>query len=176
MTEEATLKQVSDVEFGTRLRTGSILMALGGLAFIGYGIVFLIRAFIGSGFELGVATINGVIKAELVAIEPGIVHYITHLHVAIAGLLIAVGLAIAGLSWYGVRRGERWAWVTAVAAAVVSLGIALPMHYFELFEHDWVTHLGPVYLATIIFVLGAMVALRNLRPVDQSAALEELSE
>lgn len=176
MTEKVTLKQISDVEFSTRLRTGSILMVMGGLAFIGYGIAFLIRAFIGSGFELGVATINGVTKAELFAIEPGIVHYITHLHVAIAGLLIAVGLAIAGLSWYGVRRGQRWAWVTAVAAAVVSLGIALPMHYFELFEHDWATHLGPVYLATIIFVLGAVVALRNLRPADQPRTSEKLGE
>jgi hypothetical protein len=35
--------------------------------------------------------------------------YISHLHIALSGFITATGLAIAGLSWYGVRRGERWA-------------------------------------------------------------------
>ncbi|MEX2587812.1 MAG: hypothetical protein WD602_07475 [Actinomycetota bacterium] len=146
------------------LRKGSLLMAIAGIAFIGYGAVFLIRTFVGAGFELGVNTINGVSRTDLNAIEPGVLHYISHLHVATAAFIISTGIAVAGLAWFGVRRGQVWAWVTAVAAPVVGLALALPMHYMDLFGHDWVTHLGPIYLATIVFVVGALQAWRGLQP------------
>ncbi len=149
---------------GNRLRAGALLMAIAGVAFIGYGVAFLIRNFAGEGFELGVSTLNGVTRGDLEAIEPGIVHYISHLHVATAAFIIATGIAVAGLAWYGVRRRQVWAWVTAVVSPVVGLGIALPMHYMDLFGHDWVTHLAPIYLATIVFVVGALLALGGLRP------------
>jgi hypothetical protein len=150
-------------EHDRRLRTGAVLMALAGVAFVGYGVVFLARTFFGSGFELGVATLGGVSKAELAATNPAMASYIDHLHVAISGLLIAVGIGVIALAWYGIKRGHVWAWTTAVALPVVSLAFALPMHYFELFAHDWVTHLGPIYLATIVFVVGAVLSGRALR-------------
>lgn len=146
------------------LRKGALLMAIAGVAFIGYGVVFLIRTFAGAGFELGVDTINGVSRADLNAFEPAVVHYISHLHVATAAFIIATGIAVTGLAWYGVRRGQLWAWVTAVVAPVVGLAAALPMHYMDLFSHDWLTHLGPIYLATVVFVAGALLALRELLP------------
>jgi hypothetical protein len=34
-------------------------MALAGVAFIGYGVVFLVLNFVGGGFELGVNTLAG---------------------------------------------------------------------------------------------------------------------
>nr|WP_218836338.1 hypothetical protein [Halobaculum salinum] len=145
------------------LRFGSLLMALAGIAFVGYGAAFLALAFVGSGFELGVATLNGITSAELNAIDPAIMYYITHLHVATAAFIISTGIAVTALAWYGVRRGLRWAWATAVAAAVVGLALALPMHYTaDAFAHDWVTHLGPIYLATIVFVVGAALAFKGL--------------
>lgn len=144
-------------------------MALAGVAFVGYGVVFLARTFVGTGFELGVATLNGVTPAELDAIDPAIMHYITHLHVATAAFIIATGIAIAALAWYGVRSGQLWAWATAIVAAVIGLAIALPMHYVDRFAHDWVTHLGPIYLATIVFVVGAALAYRGLRVGAQTA-------
>ncbi|SEW31744.1 hypothetical protein [Natrinema salifodinae] len=150
-------------ELGRGVRLGSLLMALAGVAFIGYGVVFLARTFFGSGFELGVATLNGVTPADLDAIDPAIMHYITHLHVATAAFIIATGIAVTALAWYGVRSGLLWAWASAVVAAVVGLGIALPMHYMDLFSHSWVTHLGPIYLATIVFVVGAGLSYRGLR-------------
>lgn len=150
------------------LRNGAALMAISGLAFVGYGLVFLALNFVGGGFELGVEAINGLSRADLDAIDPGIVHYIGHLHVATAAFIIATGLAVTGLAWYGVRRGQPWAWVTAVAAPVVGLGIALPMHYMDLFDYDWLVHLGPIYLATIVFVGGALWALPDLRSSRQA--------
>lgn len=159
-----------DVDTGYRrgLRLGSLLMAFSGVAFVGYGIVFLARTFFGSGFELGVATLNGVTPAQLNAVDPAVMHYINHLHVATAGFIVATGIAVAALAWYGVRDGQLWAWATALVAAVVGLGIALPMHYLDLFGHDWVTHLGPIYLATIVFVVGAVFAYRGIKSAPRS--------
>ncbi|SFR96524.1 hypothetical protein SAMN05216559_1630 [Halomicrobium zhouii] len=163
---------VVDHEYGRGTRLGSLLMALAGVAFVGYGVVFLARTFVGSGFELGVATLNGVTRADLNAIDPAIVHYIDHLHVATAAFIIATGIAVTGLAWYGVRRGMLWAWATALLAAVAGLVIALPMHYMDLFAHDWVSHLGPIYLATVVFVVGAVAAYRGVRTDSRTAAID----
>jgi hypothetical protein len=152
--------QMSTKESG--LTQGAILMLIGSLAFIGYAVVFLLRNFSGSGFELGVETLNGVTRANLNAINPAIVHYIVHVHVALAGFIAATGIAVAALSWYGVRRGEWWAWIAAVVSPVVGLIIAIPYHYMGHFEFNWVTHLGPIYLATAVFVVGALLALRAM--------------
>jgi hypothetical protein len=38
----------------------------------------------------------------------------------------------------------------------------LPYHYMGHFEFNWVTHLGPIYLATVVFVVGALLALRAM--------------
>lgn len=145
------------------LRKGALLMAISGVAFIGYGLVFLLWNFVGDGFELGVATLNGVTRSELTAIEPGIIDYISHLHVATAAFIIATGIAVTGLAWRGVASGQLWAWTTAVASAVIGLAIALPMHWIDVFEHQWVTHLGPIYLAVVVFVVGAGTAYQALR-------------
>jgi hypothetical protein len=144
------------------LKQGAVLMAIAALAFIGYAVVFFIRNFTATGFELGVETLNGVTRDQLNALNPAIVHYIGHLHVATAGFIAGAGIAVAGLSWYGVARGEMWAWVTAVITPVVALAVALPYHYTGTFQFNWVTHLGPIYLATLIFVVGALISLRAM--------------
>ncbi|WP_224336324.1 hypothetical protein [Haloprofundus halobius] len=162
--DQATAEQHrTDYEPGRGARTGSLLMALAGVGFVGYGVVFLVRTFFGSGFELGVETLNGVTPAQLDAVNPAIMHYINHLHVATAAFIITTGIAIAALAWYGVRSGLVWAWATAVVAAVLGLALALPMHYMDLFSHNWVTHLGPIYLASIVFVVGAILAYRGIQ-------------
>jgi hypothetical protein len=60
-----------------------------------------------------------------------------------------------------VRRGERWAFATAVIVPVVGLAVALPAHY------PWglatLGHLGPVYLAVVIFLAGVGTAYSGMR-------------
>ena len=141
---------------------GAVTMVVGAAIFLAYAIVFFFRAFSSAGFEIGVATLNGVTQAQLNQLNPAIMAYIVHLHVATAGFIAATAIAVIGLTWYGVRAGAWWAWITAVISPVVGLTVALPMHYTGAFEHDWVSHLGPIYVGTLIFVVGAVMALIGL--------------
>src|SRR4030095_3215323 len=89
---EAVTEGAHDMR-STQLRQGAVLMLLGSLAFIGYAIVFLFRNFAGTGLELGVDTLNGVTRDNLNALNPAIMHYIGHLHVATAAFISATGIA-----------------------------------------------------------------------------------
>jgi len=141
---------------------GSVIMVAGAAIFLVYAIVFFFRALSGEGFELGVATLNGVTPAQLNQLNPAIVPYIAHVHVALAGFIAATAIAVIGLAWFGVRAGAWWALITAVLSPVVGLAVGLPMHYLGRFELDWVGNLGAVYLGTLIFVVGAVMALIGL--------------
>jgi len=152
------------------LRNGAGIMVLGALIFLVYAVVFLFRAFASSGFELGVETLNGVTPQQLDGLNPAIMAYITHLHVAIAGFIAATAIAVGSLAWYGVRDGLWWAWITAVIVPVVGLAVALPLHYMGHFDYNWVNHLGLIYLGTIIYVVGAVLALAGLTRATAVAA------
>jgi hypothetical protein len=137
-------------------------MVLGALIFLVYAIVFFFQAFSSSGFEIGVETLNGVTPEQLNGINPAITAYIMHLHLATVGFIAATAIAVGGLAWYGVCHGFWWAWITSVIAPVLGLAVALPMHWMGHFNYDWVSHLGPIYVGTIIYVVGVVVALVGL--------------
>jgi hypothetical protein len=152
------------------LRNGAYLMVLGALIFLLYAVAFFFRAFASSGFEIGVETLNGVTPQQLDGLNPAIMGYITHLHVATAGFIAATAIAAGGLAWFGVRDGLWWAWIAGVIAPVVGLAVALPMHYMGHFNYNWVSHLGPIYVGTIVYVAGAVVALLGLSQAAPGAA------
>ena len=144
----------------SRLRLGSAIMALAGLGFVGYG-VFFIRNFTDSFLELGIGPDQvNVGKDQIEDFSPDLYHYISHLHIAVSGFIAAAGIAVAALAWYGVRRGEWWAWITAVVVPVFGLAVALPAHYPWGF--DTLGHLGLIYLDTVVFVIGAAIAYLGL--------------
>ncbi|HYG73089.1 MAG TPA: hypothetical protein VEC15_12505 [Actinomycetota bacterium] len=141
------------------LRIGSWLMGSAAVGFIGYAVIFLVRNFTDSFLELGIGRSEvDVGKAEIEAFSPSLYHYIGHLHIAVSGFIAATGLAVLFLVAFGVRRGYAWAWVGAVAAPVLALAVALPAHYPN--DLDTIGHLGLVYLATVVFVVGALMTLR----------------
>lgn len=145
----------------SRLRMGSSIMALAGLGFVGYGVIFFVRNFTDSFLELGIGPNQvDVGKTQIQDFSPELYHYISHLHIAVAGFIAAAGIAVAALAWYGVRRGEWWAWVTAVVVPVFGLAVALPAHYPWGF--DTLGHLGLIYLDTLLFVVGAALAYLGL--------------
>src|SRR3954453_5742945 len=146
----------------SRLRTGSFFMALSGLGFVGYGVIFFIRDFTGAFLELGIGREQvDVDKAQIQRFSPELEHYISHLHIALSGFIIATGVAIAALAWYGVRRGVWWAWVTAVVVPLIALVVALPAHYPWGFAT--LGHLGLVYLDVLVLGVGAGIAYAGFR-------------
>ena len=158
----STTSSSPPVQADSRLTLGSAIMALGGVGFIGYGVIFFVRNFSSAFLELGIGRDQvGVGKSEIEQFSPDLVHYVSHLHIALSAFIAATGIAVAALSWYGVRRGEWWAWVTAVVVPVFALAVALPAHYPWGF--DTIGHLGLIYADTLLFVIGAVMALLALR-------------
>src|SRR5215218_4715332 len=143
------------------LRSGSWLMGLAAVGFIGYAVIFLVRNSTNSFLELGIGPNEVPVgKDAIQQFSPSLFHYISHLHIAVSGFIAATGLAVLFLVAYGVRRGQLWAWVGAVSAPVLALLVALPAHYPNHF--DTLGHLGLIYLAVLIFVAGALLALPGI--------------
>ena len=154
---DVRLTEASD----SSLRIGTGLMTFAAIGFIGYAVIFLVRNFTDSFLELGIGHNEvDVGKDQILQFSPSLYHYVSHLHIAVSGFIAATGVAVAFLAWFGVRRGYMWAWVGAVAAPVLALAVALPAHYPNNF--DTLGHLGLIYLATLIFVVGALLSLKAL--------------
>jgi hypothetical protein len=150
------------------LRWGSWLMGLAAVGFIGYGVIFFIRNFTDSFLELGIGPNEvNVGKDQIQQFSPSLYEYISHLQIALSGFIAATGLAVLFLVAYGVRRGQGWAWIGAVASPVLALAVALPAHYPNHF--DTIGHLGLIYLATLIFVVGALMTGKAILDLRRSS-------
>src|SRR6266536_5995414 len=163
MTTAAQHTRLESAQAGLRL--GSWLMGLAAVGFLGYAVLFLIRNFTDSFLELGIGRNEvNVGKDQIIKFSPSLYHYIGHLHIAVSGFIAATAVALLFLVGFGVRRGLMWAWIGAVASPVLGLAVALPAHYPNHF--DTLGHLGLIYLATLIFVAGALmtgIAIWNSR-------------
>jgi hypothetical protein len=135
---------------------GAKLVTLAGVGLVGYGLMFLVRNF--NGFiELGLtpAMIGGT-PEQIQAFSPHLYHYISHLQVAVAAFIIALGVAVIALAWQGIRTGQRWALWTAFLAPVIGVGIALPLHY--VYGFATMGHLGLIYADAGILLVGTLLA------------------
>jgi hypothetical protein len=156
-----TVEDTRAEKTATALRTGSWLMGIAAAGFIGYAVIFFVRNFTDSFLELGIGPHEvNVGKDQIQQFSPSLFEYVSHLHLAVSGFIAATGVAVLFLVAYGVRRGQLWAWVGAVTAPVLGLAVALPAHYVNGF--DTIGHLGLIYLATVIFVVGALVSMRGI--------------
>ena len=140
---------------------GANLVLLAGVGLVGYGVMFLVRNFTGF-IELGLTPqLIGGTPEQIRAFSPNLYHYISHLQVALAAFIIALGIAVIATAWNGIRAGQRWALWTAFLAPVVAVGLALPLHY----PYGFATfgHLGLIYLDAAILLVGTVLAARALR-------------
>jgi hypothetical protein len=136
-------------------------MTVSGLGFVAYAALFIVRTFSTQLLELGIGRKEVDVSGQQIkAFSPSLHHYLFHLQLGTGGFIAATGLAVAALSWFGVRRGERWAFNTAVIVPVVALAIALPAHYP--YHLDTFGHLGLIYADTVVFLVGAFFAGRAL--------------
>jgi hypothetical protein len=148
-----------------RLRQGAILIAVTGFGIVGYGLTFLYSAYLGTEFELGVDTLGGVTRADLAASNPEILRYMDHLHVGLGGLLVALGITLIALGWYGVQRGYRWAVTTSLGIALIALVTNVLVHYHPGFGYDWVIHIAPSLLVTFLVLVGGVRAYQGLQSI-----------
>ena len=142
----------------SRTNLGTNLVLLAGVGLVGYGVMFLVRNFTGF-IELGLTPqLIGGTPEEIRAFSPHLYHYISHLQVAVAAFIIALGIAVIALAWNGIRTGQRWALWTAFLAPVVGVWLALPLHY----SYGFATlgHLGLIYLDAAILLAGTVLAAK----------------
>jgi cytochrome bd-type quinol oxidase subunit 2 len=144
-----------------RANLGANFVLLAGVGLVGYGVMFLVRNFTGF-IELGLTPqLIGGTPEEIRAFSPHLYDYISHLQVALAAFIIALGIAVIAIAWNGIRTGQRWALWTAFLAPVVGVGLALPLHY----PYGFATlgHLGLIYLDATILLVGTVLAAKALR-------------
>jgi hypothetical protein len=163
MMTEATTRtgSVDTTATDARLTWGAAMMAIAGLGFVGYAVIFFARNYTDSFLELGIGSNEvDVGREEIAAFSPSLHHYIGHLHIAVSAFVAAAGVAVAALAWFGVRTRQLWAWVTAVVVPALGLVVALPVHYSH--DFDTLGHLGLIYADTALFLIGALLALSAL--------------
>jgi hypothetical protein len=140
---------------------GAKVVALAGIGLIGYGILFLIQNFTGF-IEIGLSPdLAGATPEQVAAFSPQLYDYISHVQVALGGVIIALGVAVVALAWFGIRTGQTWALWTAFLTPVIALVISLPLHY--VYDLDTLGHLGPIYLDVLILIIGTVMSYNALK-------------
>jgi len=114
--------------------------------------------------------ISGLSRAEIAAINPRLLHFMSHDRVTLAGTMLAVGILYAMLSFYGSRRGMHWAYVAIVVSSLagfLSFFLFLGFGYFDPF-HAFVT--------AVLFQILLMAAHCDLPPYRNPIAPELTSD
>jgi dihydroorotate dehydrogenase len=105
-------------------------------------------------------------RAQLAALNPRLLPFMTHDRVTLAGTMVSIGILYANLAFYGVRHGLHWAWNAIRVSALLGFS---SFFLFVLFGYfDWLHALASLVLLPF-FVIG----LRAPMPVRQpSPALD----
>lgn len=92
----------------------------------------------------------GARPAQLAAINERLVPLIAHDRAGFGGGLFAAGLAILGVSWFGLRPADRALWRALALAGAAGFGCAIGVHF--LIGYTSLSHLAPAYLGAAMFV------------------------
>ena len=157
----ATQSQVSSQMRTASLSLGANVVVLAGVGLVGYGIMFLIRNF-NAFIELGLTPHHvGGTPEQIQAFSQNLYNYISHLQVAVSAFIMALGVAVIALAWFGIRNGERWAMWTAFITPVIGVAIALPLHF--VYGIGTLGHLGLIYLDAVILLIGTVLSYNALK-------------
>ena len=138
---------------------GAWMVIVAGVALIAYGLVFLWRNFTGF-IELGLTPQHvGGTPEQIRAFSPRLYNYISHLQVAIAGFIMALGVAVISLGWNGLRERISWTAWTVLLVVGVAVVVTLPLHY--VYGLATMGHLGSLYVAVAMLVVGSLLSLRG---------------
>jgi len=144
-----------------RARAGDVgagMVIVAGVALVVYGLLFLWRNFTGF-IELGLTPAHiGATPDQIRAFSPRLFNYISHLQVAIAGFIMALGVAVVSLGWNGLRARASWTARTVLLVVTVAVGVALPLHY--VYGLATIGHVGSLYVVVAMLVVGSVLSLR----------------
>jgi hypothetical protein len=89
---------------------------------------------------------------------------------AVPIVLIIVGTMAVPLVVQMIREALRQIYYGRrdLAGPGIGRGVADALHGH--FNYDWTTHLGPIYVGTIIYVVGVVIALVRLSQAEPAAA------
>ena len=160
-----------------RVKMGSFVMALGALVLIAYAIILFVNNLNNNSMEFGMKGIIDKERTEIRDFSPKLMQYITHLHFTVSILIAAAGLAAIGLALYGVRTGQMWAWGFSILTWAFAVSVpffVLAVTPYSVYENniDKIGYFGLVYIATGVFVIGALIALAGL--LTKKVRVEEL--
>jgi lysylphosphatidylglycerol synthetase-like protein (DUF2156 family) len=134
------------------------MVIVAGVALVAYGLLFLWRNFTGF-IELGLTPAHiGATPDQIRAFSPRLFNYISHLQVAIAGFIMALGVAVVSLGWNGLRARVSWTARTVLVVVIVAVCVTLPLHY--VYGLATMGHLGSLYVAVVMLVAGSWLSLR----------------
>ena len=135
---------------------GAWMVIVAGVALIAYGLLFLWRNFTGF-IELGLTPQHvGATPEQIRAFSPRLYNYISHLQVAIAGFIMALGVAVISLGWNGLRERISWTAWTVLLVVGVAVVVTVPLHY--VYGLATMGHLGSLYIAAAMLVVGSLMA------------------
>jgi dihydroorotate dehydrogenase len=110
--------------------------------------------------------ITGLTRAELEAINPRLLAFMKHDRITLAGTMLAVGLQYAALAYFGIRRGQHWAFVALTASALVgffTFFAFLGFGYFDPFH---------AFVAAILLQFTLLAMHARMPPRDVHVAPE----
>ena len=155
----ATVPVSTDVRGTKTGEVGAWLVIVAGAALIAYGLLFLWRNFTGF-IELGLTPEHvGATPDQIRAFSPRLFNYISHLQVAIAGFIMALGVAVIALGWHGLRQRLPWTAWTVLLVVTVAVVVTVPLHY--VYGLATMGHLGSLYVAVAMLVVGCFLSLRE---------------
>jgi phosphoglycerol transferase MdoB-like AlkP superfamily enzyme len=155
----------SDVRRAKTADIGAWMVIVAGIALIAYGLLFLWRNFTGF-IELGLTPEHvGATPDQIRAFSPRLHNYISHLQVAIAGFIMALGVAVISLGWNGLRARLAWASWTVLLVVGVAVAVSLPLHY--VYGLATMGHLGSLYIAVAMLVFGSLLSLNEPKRAAQ---------
>src|SRR5215208_2902435 len=89
---------------------GAKVVTLAGIGLIGYGILFLMWNFTNF-IEIGLTPDHvGSTPEQIAAFNPQLHNYISHVQVALGGLIIALGVAVVALAWIQWVTWNQFTW------------------------------------------------------------------
>lgn len=144
-----------DMSDGRRLVIGAWCQAVAGAAFVLYGISDLFAALQWFGFDGGQVT-----RQLLQRADPQVIAYVTYLQFMVAVFAVTLGVGMAAIGLFGVRRGQWWAWVTGVLGCAVLVMIVIGTQIG--LGRSWLD-VAPILAVAFLHATGSALSLRFLR-------------